>query len=258
MAKPSIFSKDYDKKMKKRKRRIITAGIVIALAVIVFIGFSVVSFSGAIKDASKNLSKNTKQNVQSTQKAPVNKTKTKKDTKASQNSYSIQLSDGKTAKAIYEINNGDKLFKSVTCDGENLSYDVSPSKKNVIIYDSKNQAILLLDTSGNKQDITNPQYTPTSGNTITKDAQLSSDSSYIWCSNPKFLDDNNIAYVSQLPWIGKTTKYVWIESLSNKNNVLVQGIEGENVKLDKITDKGLTVISDDKTVYLKADGTFGE
>lgn len=258
MAKPSIFSKDYDRRMKTRKKRTITAAVVIVLAVIVGLAtFSVKSLKGALKNASKNVPKisDTKQNAKST---PAKKTEAKPQNKVSENSYSVQLSDGKTVKAAYEVSNGNKLFKSVTCDGENIVYDISPSKKNAIIYDSKAQSILLLDADGNKQDVTNPQYTSTNGNVIAKNAQLSSDPNYVWCSDPKFLDDNNIAYVSQLPWLGKTTKYVWIESLSNKNHVLIQGIEGENVKLDKITDKGLTVISDDKTVYLKADGTFGE
>lgn len=258
MVKPSIFSKDYDRKMKTRKRRIIIAAVLIVLAVIVVGAFSVVSLKGAFKDLSK--SNNTAQSAKSTpaKNTPAKNTEAKPKNKTSENSYSVQLSDGKTAKAVYEVSNGSKVFKSVTLDGGNAIYDISPSKKDVIIYDEKAQSMVLLDTDGNKQDVTNPQYTSTNGNVITKNDQLASDPNYVWCSGPKFLDDNNIAYISQLPWIGKTTKYVWIESLSNKNHVLIQGIEGENIKLDKITDKGLTVISDDKTVYLKADGSFVE
>lgn len=91
-----------------------------------------------------------------------------------------------------------------------------------------------------------------------KNSELSSDPNYIWCSSPQFIDDNNIAYISQLPWIGKTTKYVWIENLNDKSHTVVQNIQGEDLKLDKLTDKGLTVIEDGKTVFLKADGSISE
>lgn len=256
MAKPSIFSKDYDRKMKRRKRRIFIVTIVVVVLAIVVAVFSMISLKGLFSNVNKNLTKaQNKQNLKDNlQKSKSPETKQIKQS----NSYNVQLSDGKTANVVYEVNNGTRLFKNVTLGDSNATYDISPSQKNVVLYDQKAQSIILLDINGNKQDITNPQYTATDGNVITKSAQLSSNSSYVWCSSPKFIDDNNIAYVSQLPWVGKTTKYVWIESLGNKNHVLVQGIEGENIKMDKVTDKGLTIVVDDKTVYLKPDGSFGE
>ena len=39
---------------------------------------------------------------------------------------------------------------------------------------------------------------------------------------------------------------------------MVQEIQGEELKLDSLTDKGLTVIEDGKTVFLKADGSISE
>jgi hypothetical protein len=77
----------------------------------------------------------------------------------------------------------------------------------------KFKVYFLFDTNGNKEDITNPEYVSSSGTVISKDNQLSSNPNYIWCSSPKFIDDDNIAYISQLPWLNKSSKYIWIENI---------------------------------------------
>lgn len=126
------------------------------------------------------------------------------------------------------------------------------------MFDNKAQSIILVDINGNKQDITNSRYVSSSGTEITKTSQLSAQPSYIWCSSPKFISEDTIAYISQLPWIGKSTKYIWIENVKNKTHSLVEGIEGEDIKLDKITDKGLILTIDGKIMYLTSGGNITE
>jgi len=257
--KPSIFSKDYEKQMKKRKKRI-TFGIFIAVIAGVFI---TISMKGIVINLSKNLEKsksiitNDKNNVKSTESKKVEVTEQEKLKKTE--AYDIQLSNGKTVSLAYETKNNEKIFKQAsTTDNSNILYNISPSGKKAILFDDKAQSIILVDINGDKQDVTNPQYTSTSGNVIEKNAQLSAQPSYIWCSSPRFIDDNNIAYISQLPWIGKTTKYVWIENLEQKSNVWAEEVKGKELKLEGLTDKGLTVIEDEKTVFLKSDGSISE
>lgn len=258
MGKPSIFSRDYEKQMKKRKKRI---AFTIFVAIIAGV-FVTVSMKGAVKNLSKDEGKvkssitTDKNNVKSTESKKLEATEQEKTKKTE--AYDIQLSNGKTVSAVYETKNNDKVFKNITPAESNTVYNISPSGKNMIVFDEKVQSIILIDINGNKQDVTNPQYTSTSGDVIEKNAQLSSQPNYIWCSSPRFIDDNTIAYISQLPWLGRTTKYVWIENLKDKSNVMVQEIQGEELKLDGLTDKGLTVIEDGKTVFLKADGSISE
>lgn len=257
MGKPSIFSKDYEKQMKKRKKRI-TFAIFIAVIAGVFI---TVSMSYMVKNSSKDLEKS--KSIVTTDKDNTKSTESKKIEVTEQKvkkieAYDIQLSNGKTISIAYETKNNDKIFKPVSATDGSMLYSISPSAKKAILFDDKAQSIILVDINGDKQDVTNPQYTSTSGTVIEKNTQIAAQPDYIWCSSPRFIDDNNIAYISQLPWIGKTTKYVWIESLEDRNNVWVQGIEGVELKLGDLTDKGLTVIEDGKTVFLKSDGSISE
>lgn len=258
MVKPSIFSKDYEKKMRRRKKRIAFAVFVSIILIIFAVIYSKNVFRNFGTNAN-NTKNNTTPNKNETKSSNINKQESKAPAKQEKvEGYSIQLSDGTTVNAIYETKNNDKTFKYISPAESNIQYSISPAGKNIVLFDSKVQSIILMDISGNKQDITNPQYVSTSGTVITKSSQLSAQPEYIWCSAPKFIDEDNIAYISQLPWIGKTTKYIWIENIKNKTHTWVQGIEGEDVKLDKLTDKGLTVIVDGKTIYLTSNGSITE
>lgn len=267
MVKPSIFSRDYEKQMRKRRNRIIF-GIFISVIVIMF---AAASTKGIFKSLSNNMVKLKnivtvgKESIKSAAEAKQPNAQSPKKTESNDKTeskkldgYDIQLSNGKTITVVYEVKNNDKVFKEVVDLESKALYSISPSGKSIVIFDDKVQNIILVDINGNKQDVTNPQYTSTSGTVITKNSQLSSDSNYIWCSYPKFIDEDNIAYISQLPWIGKSTKYIWVENLKEKTHTLVQGIEGEDLKLDSLTDKGLTVNVDGRIVFLTSNGNISE
>lgn len=258
MAKPSIFSKDYQKKMRRRKK-IVTFTIIVSVAVIIFLGASTRGmFKNLDKDINKikNVTSNINKNIKDKENAKKQET-VSKDTQKSEG-YAVQLSDGKSVNAVYEVKNGNKVFKSLSPAESKVFYSISPSGKKMIVYDNKVQGIIFIDINGNKQDISNKQYAASDGTTITRESQLSAQPNYIWCSSPKFIDENNIAYVSQLPWIGKDSKYVWIESISNKNQMLVQGIEGSDVKIGELANNRLTIISDGKTLFLTSDGNVSQ
>jgi len=257
VGKPSIFSKDYEKQMKKRKKRK-TFGIFIAIIAGVFITITI-SMKDMVKNLSDNLGKS--KSIGTTDKNKVKSTESKKVEATEQKKaevYDIQLSSGKAVSIAYETKNNDKTFKQVPETDTNAVYNISPSGKKAILLDDKVQSIILVDINGNKQDVTNSQYTATNGAVIEKNAQLAAQPDYIWCSSPRFIDDNNIAYISQLPWIGKTNKYIWIENLEQKSNVWIEEIKGEELKLGGLTNKGLTVSEDGKTVFLKSDGSISE
>ena len=262
VGKPSIFSKEYGKKMRRRRRNV----VILVILCLLVISLGIIYIRGAFKDVinTKNAKVNNstvKEQIKDDSKnvpQSSNKTESKeKDTKK-ENSYKVQLSDGRDVTLTYEGDSSNKVFKSVAAASGDLTYDISPSHKNVTLFDNTAQNILLVDIDGNKQDITNQQYVSTSGDVIQKSSQVASNPSYIWCSSPKFLDENNVAYISQLPWIGKTTKYIWIESIQNKNHVMVQGVQGENVQLGELTEKGLTVTADGATFYITASGAVSQ
>lgn len=257
--KPSIFSKDYEKQMRKRRIRIFLVSV-FCLAFIILISIYLTGmFKTALNDVGKEKKDLASQKQQTSKKSSTASVKNNSVNDEDESlQYTVELSDGKSVNLVYENKDNNKIFKDVIPKDANVAYSISPSGKNALIFDSKIQSILLFDTNGNKEDITNPEYVSSSGTVISKDNQLSSNPNYIWCSSPKFIDDDNIAYISQLPWLNKSSKYIWIENIQNKSHIMVQSIEGQNIEFGDITDKGLTVNVDSNTIYLKSTGEVSQ
>lgn len=250
MGKPSIFSRDYERRMKKRRFII----VVVIAAIIIISALGSLYFKGKLfKFSNKN---NTNKTVVNKNTNTVNKTTVPEKTPVSKDvkeeGYDLTLSDGKHIKAIYENKNNDKKFKYINPTDANVDFTISPSGKSMIISDKLVQTLMYIDIDGNKTDISYNQYSSSAG-TFTREQILQSKPDFIWCASPEFVDEENAAFISQLPWLQRSTKYVWLVNVKSKEVVQIQEISGESVKLDKITDKGLTVVADGKTVFLKGD-----
>ena len=247
MAKPSIFSSDYEKRMRKRK---FIFKLVIAIVVFLIAG-AIIYYQGFFQKHIKSpiptkIVENTKNS-----ESPKQKVQTSKE-----EGFEFKLSDQKILKAVYEINGSEKKFKYISPKESNIPYDISPSGKNIVVFDSAQQTMMLMDIDGNVQDISNLVYITSSGAKISKDSVLQTNNNYIWCQSPKFIDDTNVAYVSQLPWLKKTTKYIWEVNISTKVHSYIRGIEAQDIKIDVLESKGLKIIEDGKIVYLTPDGSI--
>ena len=270
MGKTSIFSKDYEKIKKKRRRRIAAAIIFIMLLTVG------VLFSSDVKVwANKNLNiksslnifkkKDKDEKVKGSEKVKdVNKVKKQNTEQAKpqvqeEKGYAVTLSSGNQIKLVYEEINNDKKFKYVAPETSGVSYTINPSGKNIVILDDKNQNLLCYDIDGNQTDITKKEYVSDSGTTFLKDAILTSKTGYVWHSSPKFIDDENVVYVSQLPWFNnEATKYVWNVNIKTKAHICISRLYGQKITFGDITDKGITVVVDEKTYYLKGNGEILE
>lgn len=254
MAKPSIFNGDYNRRVRRRKKNIIIA-VILCIIVIILLVFSssltkVFNFTSIKKSSTDNIKKPATTN---TVKSNTNTANIKKE-----DSYPVTLSNGKQINVVYEIKDSVKTFKSILPKESAVNYTISPTGKNIIIFDDKIQSMIYLDSAGNKQDITNAKYVSTSGTIFDKDKVLSGRPDYIWCSTPKFIDDDNIAYLSQLPWFDKTTKFVWVENLKTKVNTRIENLSGEDVKFESVQSKGLPVVLDGVTKFLSSSGSVSQ
>ncbi|ERI89418.1 hypothetical protein HMPREF1982_04689 [Clostridiales bacterium oral taxon 876 str. F0540] len=260
MVKPSIFSKEYEKRMRRRKKRVAAVIVLLIASLGIFLA------SGSLKDTLKNKSvgltsfikKTDKNEIQANKK--VDKEEDKKQPESQNNSetvpkpveekgYEISLSDGTKIKAVYENKDGANKFKYITPLDANINFTVNPSGSAMVILDSKAQNLIYIDINGQQQDITNKSY-----RSNTKDSVLSRIPQYVWCTSPKFIDDANIAYLSQLPYISSkvTKKYLWVANVENKRHINKYNMSGENIKFGNIGDKGLEMTLDDNsTVYIK-------
>lgn len=258
--KPSIFSKDYEKRMKKiRIRRTIIAILVIILGILFF------TRDNYLKNIKKiNITKIFKSTV--AKKDNTNKVDSTKKSggqivkdNTEEKLYPVQLKDS-VVKAVFTKNSKTSEFKDLQSNDQNAClFNISASGKKMVILDKKTQQLFILDESGDVKDLTMKSYVSTSGSTFNREDVLSNNTSYIWTDTPTFIDEDNVAFISSLPWFdGRTTKYVWICNISSNSYRTIFGIEGNDVKFSNIKNGALTVISDGKTVYLKSDGTVSD
>lgn len=267
MGKPSIFSSNYKRKMRRRRIFIglITACIILAVTATWLLTKD--SFKKKITDIktdfltkenerSKQIDKESKnkENLNKKQneaKTPAEKTIEEKK----EQGYDLALANGSKIKVVYEGQGEEKKFKHILPLESKTQYDISPNGKAAVVFDDKIQRVKYIDISGKVTDITRNQYVSNSGNVvINRDEWLQSKPDYIWCTSPKFIDDNNIAYISQLPWLNKSTKYIWITNSKGSNHVYVTSVNGENIKFNNIDPKGLSTTIDGNVFYLKSTG----
>lgn len=174
--------------------------------------------------------------------------------------YDVILSSGEKIKAVYDIKDNQKTFKCIEPVSSKTAYSINDDASRMVIYDKDNQNMILADVAGTVKSITKPDYTSTDGTLhIKKEDAIKQNPQYVWCSSPVFVGRENIAYISQLPWFGRTQKYVWIYNVSNDTHVTAKSPEGydlggNSVKFNEISSKGLSITADDKNYILSYNG----
>lgn len=265
MGKTSIFSSDYNKHRRKRKRRTIVAIIILVILALAFL------YSKSLKtfvNNELNYLKNSKLgaitnkgNKNDTASNSVNAVPKPSPENIEEKSVDVVLSNGLKVQAIYENKDGKNKFKYITPVDAAVSFSVNPSGTAIVILENSTQDMFYVTIDGSVKKVNDTKYVSTSGGVLPKDSILNSKPGYIWCSSPKFIDDNYVAYISQVPWFdGRTTKYIWVFNI-NDNNIkdrndhrLYEQLGGDNVKFGNLTAKGLEVIIDNNSKFIKYNG----
>lgn len=274
MKRPSIFSKDYDKEVKRRKKVIVLVIIVSVIGLSIFLttGFNGllnkgISIKKGINSIFVNKSKDDKaaevvkqqpNSLDAKAKQAENAAKAKLALKAKANAESknfiVSLTDGQKITIEYNATTGDKTIKGVA-NAKNISYDISPSKKAIVLQSTNNQDMLYVNVNKVSKDITRKIYTSSKNENYMKDQQLKNSPDYIWSITPKFIDEDNIAYVSELPWMNeKKQQYIWKVNLKDNINMQVNPASGTKITFKNATAKGLEATIDGEIVYVTALG----
>lgn len=241
MGKPSIFSREYEKRMKRRR-------IKITIIICLLLAGALYASKDSIKNiVYSNMQKNTaednkqEENKQSTPAASEEDVEKLPEDKVEEKSYDIALNDI-NVKVIYESKDGTNKLKYISTDNTSISFNINPSSTGMVIFNGTSQGIWFVDADGKVEDISDMSYKSYKRDTILKKRP-----EYVWCTLPKFIDDENIAYFSQLPYIGKSSKkYLWVMNVKNKNkHISKTSIRGNNLQFGDIESKGLEVILDD-------------
>lgn len=275
MAKPSMFSKDYDERMRKRKkiRRILTM-IVVLLVIIGAVLFSsnignsikigLDKVNNKVNDKNKNGLKNTESKEKTISKEKeenqqqVTKTEKQNENKSevdtNKGTQVIKLSNGEEINLVYSIANNQRQYIEVL--SKTIQYSISPTKKRIVLLEKNTQNIILVDEMGSVKDITKKEYVSTKGTVFSKDSVLKNNPGYIWSSLPKFIDDNNIIYISQLPWFNRgEDKFIWRYTVSDNvhNQIITEGgeISGKEISYGELLKDRLEVIIDGNVNIIK-------
>lgn len=265
MGKPSIFSKEYEKRMKKRKKRILVALLIVVSGAIAMVTSKSLSLTNIKQKVEATISNKKKDNAlndirtqdSKTSKVQENKNSSQESKEASKENVAgenenkdneekyieVTLSSGNISRAIYDEESGNRRFKALTPVEEGTTFDISPDKKFLVINDSATQQIKFIDINGNQKDITYPSYTTKNKEVIGRDTMLNDYPGYIWSKNAKFIDNTHVVYLSQLPYFrkGNLLTYAWIIDVNTGVHTTLWDVKGSDVKFGNLTDKGLEI-----------------
>lgn len=265
MGKPSIFSSEYEKKMRKRKRNI----IILTLAVILVVG----SIAAKLIYNPINTSK-VKQNLQAwvdsdtqtgesakendkTQDEEDQKQEEVKKEEPKEKSIDIKLVSGKAAKAIFTTENDTKTFTEIKDLDEGVTYDISPSKNEVIIADTDG-TMTVYNIDGTSIVVSKDKYVSSQGTAFMRSDVLAQNPGYLWNSNPKFIDDNRIIFITNRPYFGfeNLNQYLWITDIASGNDNVLWNIKGNNITLGESSESKIPALIDGVTYHINGDGNY--
>ena len=262
LAKPSIFSRDYEKKMKRRRRRtLITILILVIVSIIVFFKFYLkdTNFSEFRSNIQAWIdSDKPKEEVTDIAEEEEKKTTevTEEKVQEPQKTYiDLNLANGVILKCEYIETNGDKKF--VAIDGvDGVEFTISPSQKQILITD-KNQDLKLFNIDGVMKDVTKKSYVSQAGGVFPKEDILKDNPTYLWHSQARFIDETRIAYVSQMPYFGEAAvnKYIWIYDTVNAEENAIWNLQGPDTKLGEVEPtKGIAATINGLEYFINGDG----
>ncbi len=266
MGKPSIFSKEYERRKKQRRKRIAFLVLLIVIASFGLLYWSPVSkfftesqlykeLQAKYKDNQNTSIAENKENKENTSSLSSNKDQnTQKETekKVEEKYFEIKLPDGSNARAVYEQSDSIIKFKFLT-GNDKASFDISPSGKKMIILDGTTQDLMELSIDNSVKDLTYKVYTTKNKSKIYKDKTIAKDPQFIWHGTPKYINEDNIAYISQMPWFKKEL-YIWIVDSKTNSHKYVKNVVGKEITFGNVTDKGLEVTIDGAKKIMTPEG----
>lgn len=268
MGKPSIFSREYERKMKRRKRNFIFFSLIMVLlvgAVVIRFIYDPVNFDNIKASIQEWIDSDTTENDEIISKndeiddgiEDTNEISEVEEETTSEEYIDIVQSSGNIAQAVYIEEKGEKVFTEVRNLDNGVTFDISPSKKKLIISDV-NSVITLYNIDGSNKIVSKDQYVSTSGSVFTKDNTLKSQPEYLWNSNPKFVNDQNIIFVTNRPYFGSAAlkQYLWMTDIESGTDRIYWDLAASKIEIGAKEEKGLKVTIDGREYFIAEDGSY--
>ena len=260
MRKPSIFSKDYERKIRKRRRRIVIFSIVCVLILsVVLIKFTrkTVDFTNVRAGIQKWIDEDTQnsnivEEIPQTVQPEVPIVQIVPEAKL----MDFKVSDGKILKVEYEEVNGKIQLKTVKDIPAGIEYNISPSKELILVLDEK-QNMQTMNTKGEVKNITKTSYKAPNGEVFNKDTVQTTYKDYLWHKTPKFINNEKIVYKTNMPYFGiDINQYLWVVNIDGNNESTLWQSKAKNITIGEIKEKGLEVIIDGNIKYINNDNNL--
>lgn len=262
MAKPSIFSSDYEKKMRARKRRRIIVVLCLIIGGAYFLFTS--TYSNWKEQHVRELEKkqedksgylgNKDSNDNNKDKDKIEDNKPEKPV-VEDKTMELVLDNNKKYQIMYTESNNKKVIKNIIAEANAmLSFNINPEGSKVVILDDK-QDLYVADLEGNKKNITKTEYITTKGKVIPKEQQIQYHPDFIWHSSPKFINNDTIVYITHLPFFN-TKQTIYKVSVDTGTHDRILPHSGQVVTFENLEEKGLKVNMDGVVRYISSEGLF--
>lgn len=233
MAKPSIFSRDYEKIMRKRKKRrniIVLLSVLILTVSIIIIKYDMQKISATFK------------NIAFSKELRLSNFRTE----------NINLPIDDYIVTLKVVGNNDNLeIVDIKCDKDLISIDIN--KDRVLIIDD-NQKIYLINAKKEIIDLTLDEYATQRGERVSRSEMLNNNSNYLWHTNGKIVNDEKIAYVTNIPeFNGELQQCIAVVTVDDNTHNINESLKGDSVKLYKSDENGLKVEIDGNIMYITSE-----
>jgi hypothetical protein len=254
--------------MRKRRRNtiIITLAILVVISGIIFkVIYNPIDYTNIKKNIQAWIDSDTT-NVSEKTKVENNEitNETKKETvkeeppKPLEQSIPVTLMSGNTAKATYSSDsNGVKLFKTLETTDNNVSFNISPSSKQILVTDNK-AAITLYSVEGTAKVVSKDQYVSSSGGVFARIDTIKANPQYLWNVNSKFINEEKIIFVTNRPYFGNGNlkQYLWMTDIQSGEDKVFWDLAGANIEIGDKEEKGVKVTVDGRVYYIDVNGNY--
>ncbi|MCQ2968966.1 MAG: hypothetical protein MJ191_02380 [Clostridium sp.] len=260
MKKPSIFSKDYEKIMRKRKRKKIFIGILsICIAGILLTEVANYDFS-KLKDRLQAWVDEGKENNATDELVEIDEVKENTEVQEpvleevpEEKYLDVTISDTPISFKLKE-ENSETLIESVKELPENYYIYIYNNGKDAVVLDP-NQNINIVYPSGEIKDVTLAQYVGPDGDVYIKDNIINIYQGYIWHNTPIQIGEKKIAYITNIPYFGyNLSKYISILDIDSNIHSTVWASKATEITFGEIQEKGLEVNIDGNVRYINLNG----
>lgn len=259
MGKPSIFSRDYEQKMRKRRKKIALISIIISLVIGVLLlklisnninGEAIRNRVQAWVDSDRPDNNTTQEELNEEIDIVIPEKEPEKEMKIME----LKIDDNSIIKVEYEQLEGKDIFKEVKENQSNIYYDINPSKNIILTIDEK-QNMKIFSTDKKESVVHKDKYVAPTGEAFIKENVLTTYKDYIWNGSAKFINDTTIAYISNVPYFGyDLNQYIWILNLSDNSHKTIWSSKGKEIKLNTIKENGLEITIDGNAKYINENG----